>query len=102
MGSEMCIRDSPYEVNTAILNRVETRRPNAVMLRGRFCSARQDVSVAVCAFFAVLECVVERGEELEPSLDSDVMVPHYAYAFQSLVIGEICGTWCPNDSRKGV
>ena len=36
----------------------------------------------------VLECVVERGEELEPSLDSGVMVSHFACAFQSLVVGD--------------
>ena len=46
------------------------------------------MSVAARASFAVLECVVERGEELEPSLDSGVVVPHFAYAFQSFVIGE--------------
>ena len=33
-------------------------------------------------------CVVERGEELEPPLDSGIMVPHFACAFQRLVVGE--------------
>ena len=32
--------------------------------------------------------VYSRIEELEPSLDSGVMVPHFAYAFQYLVVGE--------------
>ena len=58
------------------------------MHRGRFWQARQEASVAVRASFVVLECVVERGEQLEPSLDSGVLVPHFAYAFQGLVVGE--------------
>ena len=58
------------------------------MLRGRLWQAGQEVNVAVRASFAVLECVVERGEELQPPLDSGIMVPHFAYAFQCLVVGE--------------
>ena len=46
----------------------------------------QEVCVAVRAAFAVLECVVERGEELELPLDSCVVVPHFSYAFQGLMI----------------
>ena len=48
----------------------------------------QEVFVAVRAAFAVPECVVERGEELEPPLDQCIVVPHFAYVFQCLVIGE--------------
>ena len=76
------------EVDTAILNGGEACRPTAVMLRGRLWQEGQEVGVAVRAGFAVLECVVERGEELEPPLDSCIMVPHFAYAFQCLVVGE--------------
>ena len=58
------------------------------MFRGTLWQAGQEVGVAVRASFAVLECVIERGEELEPPLDSSIMVPHFAYAFQCLVVGE--------------
>ena len=58
------------------------------MFRGTLWQAGQEVGVAVRASFAVLECVIERGEELEPPLDSGIMVPHFAYAFQCLVVGE--------------
>ena len=57
------------------------------MLRGRLWQAGQELGVAVRAYFAVLDCVVERGE-VEPPLDSGIMVPHSAYAFQCLVFGE--------------
>ena len=67
-----------YEVHTTILNRGETRRTNVVMFRGRLRQARQEFGVAVRASFAVFEGVVERGEELEPSLDSGVVVPYFA------------------------
>ena len=40
------------------------------------------------AAFAVFECVAERGAELKPSLDSYIMIPHFVYAFQCLVVGE--------------
>ena len=36
--------------------------------------------------FAVLECVVKRGVELEPSLDSGAVIPHYA--LQCLAVRE--------------
>ena len=61
---------------------------------------RQEVSVAVGASFAVFERVVERGEELEPSLDSGVMVPHFAYAFQSFVVGEYAELGAPKIATK--
>ena len=56
------------------------------MLRGRLWQAGQEVGVAVRAAFAVLVCVVERGEELEQPLDSCVVVPYFAYAFQGLMV----------------
>ena len=54
----------------------------------RSCSVaeREEVGVAVRASFSVFEGAIECGEELEPSLDSDVVFPHVAYAFQSLVV----------------
>ena len=72
------------------------------MFRGRLWQAGQEVGVAVRASFAVLECVVERCEELEPPLDSGIMVPHFAYAFQCLVVGEYADIFFPKGSLGGV
>ena len=74
-----------YQVFPVTLNRGETRQTIAVVFRGRLRQARQQV-VAVRASFSVFEGVVACGEEFEPSLDSGVVVPHFAYAFQSLVV----------------
>ena len=81
-------------MDTAILNGGEARRPTVVMFRSRLWQAGQEVCVSVRASFAVLDCVVERGEELEPPLDLCITVPHFAYAFQCLVVGEYseCGS----------
>ena len=56
------------------------------MLRGRLWKVGQEVGVTVRAAFAVLECVVERSDELEPPLDSSAVVPHVIYAFQGLMV----------------
>ena len=77
---------SPYEIHATILNRGETRRTIAIVFRGRLRQATREVDVAVRASFAVFEGVVETGEELEPSLDSGVVVPHFACAFHSIVV----------------
>ena len=77
-----------YEVDTTVPNGGEACRPTAVMSRSRLWQTGQEVCVAVRAAFAILECVVERGEELEPPLDSFIMFRHFAYAFQCLVVGE--------------
>ena len=74
-----------YQVYATVLNRGETCRTIAFMFRGSLRQARKGVGVAVRASFAVLGCVVERDEKLEPSLDTGVVVPHFAYAFQCLV-----------------
>ena len=58
------------------------------MLHGRLWQSEQQVGVAVRAVFAVLECVVERGEECEPPLHSCVVVHHFAYAFNGVMVGE--------------
>ena len=93
---------SPDEIYATILNRGETRRTISVMFRGRLRQARQKVGVAVRAFFGVLECVVKRGEELEPSLDAGVVAPHFAYAFLVPCGQRIYGTWRPKGSHGGV
>ena len=56
------------------------------MFRGGLWLAEQEVGVTVHVSVAVLECVVERGAELEPFLDSGVLVPHFAYALQGLMV----------------
>ena len=38
---------------------------------------------------------MKRGEELGPTLDLGVMVPHFAYAFQCLVDAEYAGLGSP-------
>ena len=48
----------------------------------------QEIGISVGAALAVLECVVERGEKLEPPLDARVVVPHFADALERLVLRE--------------
>ena len=72
------------------------------MVRGRLWQAGQEVGVAVRAAFAILECVVERGEELEPPLDTGIMAPQFAYAFQCLVVGEYAEFGSPKVNLGGV
>ena len=79
---------SPCEVYATILNRGETCRTIAVVFRGRLRQTRQEVGVSVRASFSVFDGVIECGEEFEPSLDSRVVVPHFVYAFQSLMVRE--------------
>ena len=52
--------------------------------RGRLRQARQEVGVAVRASFSVVEGVIEFGEELEPYLDSGVVVPRFAVLSRAL------------------
>ena len=92
----------PYEVYAAIPNRGETRRTTAVMFRGRLRQARQEVGVAVRASFVVLERAVERGEELEPSPNPGVVVPHLAYAFQCLVVREYTEVGAPKIAAEAL
>ena len=58
------------------------------MFRRRLWQVGQEAGVAVRASLAVLECVIERGEELEPPLDSGTTVSRCASAFQCLVVGQ--------------
>ena len=70
------------------------------MFRGGLWLAEQEVGVTVHVSVAVLECVVERGAELEPFLDSGVLVPHFAYAFLCLVAGEYAVLGSPKVTAK--
>ena len=58
------------------------------MFRGRLWQAGQEVGVAVRTSFAILEYVVERGKELEPPLDSGIMVFKFFFDLQCLMVGE--------------
>ena len=49
---------------------------------------------------AVLKCVVQTAERLEPPLDARVMVPHFAGALERLVIPKRYGTCSPNVVSK--
>ena len=56
------------------------------MFRGRLWQTRHKIGISVGAALAVLEGVVERCEKLEPPLDSRVVIPQFANAFERLVI----------------
>ena len=56
------------------------------VFRGRLWQAGEKISIAVGAALAVLESVVERGEELEPPMDSRVVVPYLGDALQYFVV----------------
>lgn len=48
----------------------------------------------VGVLYAVFVCVIYRGEELEPPLDSCIVVSPFANAFQRLVTGERAFCFC--------
>ena len=50
--------------------------------------------------FAVLDCVVERDEELGPPLDSRIVGPHFANALRCLAVGEYAGIRSPKVSSE--
>ena len=67
----------PDEKNSVIIHGGEAARPTAVVFRGSLWKTTgQEIGISVGAALAVLECVVERGEKLEPPLDARVVVPH--------------------------
>ena len=76
---------SPDEVYGLIVDRGEAAGTAAVVLSRRLWQPREEVSITIWVVFSVLECVVKRGEVLEPPLDSRVMVPNFFDIFQSLV-----------------
>ena len=47
---------------------------------------RTEIRISVGAALAVLECVAERGEKLEPPPDVRIVVPRYTDALDSLVV----------------
>ena len=80
--------EDPDKEDTAINHRGEAARSTAVVFRGRLWQTGQEIGISVGAALAVLEGVVERCEKLEPPLDSRVVIPHFANAFERLVIRE--------------
>ena len=78
----------PDEENTTIFHGDEATRSSAVMFRGRHWQTGQEVGISVGAALALLEGVVERGEKLDPPLDSGIVIPHFANSFERLMIRE--------------
>ena len=76
----------PDEEGTANYHGGEAARPSAVVFRGRLWQMRREIGVSIGAALAVLQGVVERGEKLEPPLDSRVVISHFVSAFERLVI----------------
>ena len=76
----------PDEEDTAIFRGDEAARSSAVVFRGRLWPTGQKIGIFIGAALAVLEGVVERCEKLEPPLDSRLVVPHFANAFERLVM----------------
>lgn len=58
------------------------------------------IDVSISAVLATLECVVELGDKLDPSLDARVVVPHFADALQCLVIRQHAGLCVPKVASK--
>ena len=76
----------PDEEDTTIIDGGEAARSPAVVFRGRLWQRGQEIVISVGVAIAVLEGVVERGEKLEPPLDSRIVASHFANAFECLVI----------------
>ena len=74
--------------DTAVFHEDEAARSSSVVFRVRLWQTGQKISISVCAALALLKGVVERCEKLEPPLDSRIVIPHFANAFERLVIRE--------------
>ena len=72
----------PGEEDTAIFNGGEAARSSAVVFRGK---TGQEIAFSVGAALAVLEGAVQRGEKLEPRLDSRTVISQFADASEHLV-----------------
>ena len=71
---------------TGVLEGGEAARPTAVVFVCGLWQAGEKISISVGAALAVLESVVERGEDFEPPLDSRVVVPYRADALKCFVV----------------
>ena len=78
----------PDEEDTAIVHWDEAARSSAVVFRCGLWQTGQESGISVDASLAVPEGVVERGENLEPPLDSRIVISYFANAFKRLVIPE--------------
>lgn len=70
----------------ALLSTGVRRLDAAVVLCHRLWQTAGEISITVGATCSVLECVIERGEILEPPLDSCDAVPNFSDIFLILVI----------------
>ena len=98
----------PYWVDTAFSYGVGARQPHGVGV----CQAARSYSVAgsrkptrqigdaVGATFAVLECAIERGDEIKLPLDSCNEGPIFANALQCLVPGGYAELYSPQYPRR--
>ena len=90
----------PDEEDTAIFHWGEVARSSAVVFRGRLWHTGQEIGTSVGAALAVFEGVVERGEKLEPLLDSRIVTSQFNDAFESLVIREDSKLRAPEVTSK--
>ena len=74
------------EEDTAVLGGGEAARPTAVVFCCRLRQTGQKIGISVGAALSVLEDVVEHTEELEPQLDSGVVVPYFADPLKHFVV----------------
>ena len=63
------------------------------MFRSRLWQVGQKIGVAVGAVFTVLQCAIERGDEVKLPLHSCIVGPHFANTLPCLVAGE-CAELC--------
>ena len=81
------MKRGPDEVDSSIIyGGSESSRSTTAVFRGRLWQAGQTISAADSAAVAVLECVVEPGEVIQPPLDVRVVLPNFADVFQRLVV----------------
>ena len=90
----------PDDGYTAIIHGGEAAISTAVVFRGRLWQTGQEIGFSVGVALAVLESVVERGEKLEPSLDSRIVVYHFADAFELLGNGKDAKLSAPEVASK--
>ena len=78
----------------------EAARSTTVMFRGRLQQMGQEIGFSVGVALAAIEGVVERGEKLEPPLNSRIVVSHFADAFERRVIREDAKLRAPEVASK--
>ena len=72
------------EEDTAIFHGGDAVRFTVIVFLGRLWQTGQKIGISAGVALTVLEGVVERGEKLEPQLDSRIVVSYFADAFERL------------------